>query len=57
MLTTDWQTEIDVSKVGSAFISTFMLQKKLEIGLRESEDGTASLFRNMQGLCALSQNI
>jgi hypothetical protein len=57
MLTTNWQTEIDISKVGSAFILTFMQQKKLEIGLCESEDSTASLFRNMQGFCAISQNI
>jgi hypothetical protein len=57
ILTTDWQTEIDISKVGNAFISTFMLQKKREIRLRESEDGAASLFRNTQGLCAIPQNI
>jgi len=31
MLTTDWQTEIDIPKVGSAFILKFMQQKKHEI--------------------------
>jgi hypothetical protein len=31
MLITDWQTEIDIWNVGSAFILTFMQQKKREI--------------------------
>jgi hypothetical protein len=34
MLIIDWQTEIDISKVGSAFILKFMQQKKREIVLK-----------------------